>query len=125
MGRQTQSQVPTIDLSKKNVQPGASSWLSTCGSVMAALEEHGCFVAVLNEVPSELQEAALSAVKEFFELPSETKLRNIGNCNKPHYGYSGSTLPFMETFGIENAPAVGETQRFVDIIWPTGNDDFS
>lgn len=124
MGSETQPQLPIIDLSKKNINPASSSWLSTCHEVTSALERYGCFVAVLNDVSSELHETAFSVVKDFFELPRETKLKNTGNRNKPHYGYLGYTLPVMESFGIENAPALEETQRFTNLNWPAGNEHF-
>lgn len=124
MGSESQPQLPVIDLSKENVKPGSSSWLSTCHAVMAALEKYGCFVAELNDISSELHEDAFGVVKEFFELPSETKVKNTGNVNKPLYGYLWGSLPVMESFGIENAPALEDTKRFTNLNWPAGNEHF-
>ncbi|GLU14575.1 hypothetical protein SLE2022_311360 [Rubroshorea leprosula] len=81
MGSHTvESQIPTIDIS---MEPGSSAWLTACNSIRLAMEEYGCFVALtinFHQNPYEV----FDALKELFDLPQETKMKN-GN-PKPAHG---------------------------------------
>ncbi|TQD95170.1 hypothetical protein C1H46_019257 [Malus baccata] len=85
------AKLPVIDFSKEDcLKPGISSWLSICNDVCLALEELGCFEAIMpNDVYSELQNI-FAAVKDFFDAPSELKPKNRyeGNPYCGHFTYN-------------------------------------
>jgi isopenicillin N synthase-like dioxygenase len=66
-----------IDFSSEKLKPGTTSWTLTSKDVQSALEEYGCFIAVYDKVSNELENAIFHARKQVFELPTETKLRNV------------------------------------------------
>ncbi|XP_070680087.1 deoxypodophyllotoxin synthase-like [Malus domestica] len=72
---QTVPKIPVVDFSQEGcLKPGTSSWLSVRGNVCHALEEFGCFMAVLpNKVSPELQDSMFGTLKELFDFPIETK----------------------------------------------------
>ncbi|RVW28963.1 putative 2-oxoglutarate-dependent dioxygenase AOP1.2 [Vitis vinifera] len=124
MGSHSSAKIPVVDFSKENLNPGSSSWSATCKDVLLALEEFGCFIAVYDKVPSELQNKLFSALEELFNLPTETKMQNAHN--KPYHGYVGqhSQLPLHESIGIDNATTLEGIQSFANLMWPAGNDHF-
>ncbi|KAL6334369.1 hypothetical protein AAG906_014770 [Vitis piasezkii] len=124
MGSYSSAKIPVVDFSKENLNPGSSSWSATCKDVLLALEEFGCFIAVYDKVPSELQNKLFSALEELFNLPTETKMQNAHN--KPYHGYVGqhSRLPLHESIGIDNATTLEGIQSFANLMWPAGNDHF-
>ncbi|KAJ6711758.1 2-OXOGLUTARATE-DEPENDENT DIOXYGENASE AOP3-LIKE [Salix purpurea] len=125
MGSLSLPELPVIDFSKENLKPGKSSWLSTCKDVMCALEEYGCFVAVYDKVPLKLHNDLVSTLKDLFDLPLETKRKNVSDL--PYYGYVGNQ-PFIpslyEGMGIDNAITLEGAEDFADTMWPGGNDHF-
>ncbi|CAN6712983.1 unnamed protein product [Malus baccata var. baccata] len=86
------AKLPVIDFSKEDcLKPGISSWLSICNDVCRALEELGCFEAIMpNDVYSELQNNIFAAVKDLFDAPSELKPKNRyeGNPYCGHFTYN-------------------------------------
>ncbi|KAJ6427273.1 hypothetical protein OIU84_022798 [Salix udensis] len=125
MGSLSLPELPVIDFSKENLKPGTSSWLSTCKDVMCALEEYGCFVAVYDKVPLKLHNDLVTTLKDLFDLPLETKRKNVSDL--PYYGYVGNQ-PFIpslyEGMGIDNAITLEGAEDFADTMWPGGNDHF-
>ncbi|KAH7528013.1 hypothetical protein FEM48_Zijuj05G0026800 [Ziziphus jujuba var. spinosa] len=60
-----------------------------------------------------------------FELPIEIKLRNT--VDLPNRGYAidkFQKMPLYEGMGIDNARFVEETQKFMNLMWPDGKDNF-
>ncbi|KAJ6701023.1 2-OXOGLUTARATE (2OG) AND FE(II)-DEPENDENT OXYGENASE SUPERFAMILY PROTEIN [Salix koriyanagi] len=88
MGSLSLPEIPVIDFSKENLNPGTSSWLSTCRDVMYAFEEYGYFVAVHDKVPLKLHNDLFSTFKDLFGLPLETKRKNVYDL--PYFGYVGN-----------------------------------
>ncbi|KAM3001365.1 hypothetical protein FF2_037665 [Malus domestica] len=86
------AKLPVIDFSKEDcLKPGISSWLSIYNDVCRALEELGCFEAIMpNDVYSELQNNIFAAVKDLFDAPSELKPKNRyeGNPYCGHFTYN-------------------------------------
>lgn len=125
MGSLSLLKLPVVNLSKENLKPRTSSWLTTSRRITEALEEFGCFVAVYDEAPLELHRAIFSAAEELFDLPTEIKQKNISE--KPYYGYVGHQ-PFIpsiyEGMGIDYANTMEGTQDFTNLMWPQGNDNF-
>ena len=119
--------LPIIDLSKENLK-SSSAWLSACIDVRRALEEYGCFVAIYDEVSPRLHKSIFSHdLKELFDLPTETKMRNVSD--KPYFGYLGNGHPFIpplqEGLGIEDATTLASAQSFTSLMWPNeGNNQF-
>lgn len=121
-----QSMLPILDFSKEDLKPGTNSWLSKCRSVRQAFEEHGCFVAVYDKAYSdELQNGVFGSMKELFDLPTETKQRNIYE-GMPKKSYVGQhpKIPLHESMGIDEGTTLEGIQSFAQNIWPNGNDQF-
>ncbi|KAJ8770486.1 hypothetical protein K2173_017977 [Erythroxylum novogranatense] len=87
----------TLDLKKT----GTPEWNSAKSQVRKALEDCGCFEASFNRIPPELRKATFGALKEFFDLPLETK--KLTSCaHQPLHGYLGQypQNPLFESIGI-------------------------
>ncbi|PWA53653.1 2-oxoglutarate (2OG) and Fe(II)-dependent oxygenase superfamily protein [Artemisia annua] len=113
-----------VDFTNDNLKPGTSVWSSTCNDIRVALENHGCFIALYDGVSSKLQDSVFRAAEELFDLPTETKIKNI--VEKPYHGYVGQMpiVPLHEGLGIDYATDLEGAQSFTDIMWPDGNQSF-
>lgn len=122
MSFETSPKMHVIDLSHENLKPDSSSQLSTCREIWLALEQYRCFVASYDKLSSEFQKQVFDALKELFDLPQETKMKN-GN-PKPGHGYMGKipTLPPHGGMGIEYPMNLEECQKFATLMWPEGNE---
>ncbi|KAA8541836.1 hypothetical protein F0562_022988 [Nyssa sinensis] len=119
---QTLPKLPIIDFSEENLKPGSISWLSTSKEVQCALEEYGCFVAVYKQFPLQLHHAMIHALEELMDLPLETKVQNDDSLIR--YFQPGPTMPLIKGFRLKNPTTLEATQRFTDVMWPTGHDSF-
>ncbi|WJX16077.1 hypothetical protein P8452_06155 [Trifolium repens] len=117
--------LPVLDFTKEVLKPGTNSWSSTCKSVRQAFEEYGCFIVVYDKASYELQNGVFSSLKELFDLPTETKQRNIYE-GKPLKGYVGQhpKIPLHESMGIDEGTTLEGIQSFAKKMWPNGNDKF-
>nr|XP_043625168.1 probable 2-oxoglutarate-dependent dioxygenase AOP1 [Erigeron canadensis] len=125
MGSLTLPKLLVVDLTKDNLkQPDTSAWSSTCDAIRAALENHGCFIALYDGISSTVEESVFQAAEELFNLPTETKIKNI--VEKPYHGYVGQIpfVPLHEGLGIDYATELEGVQSFTDIMWPDGNPSF-
>ncbi|XVE68737.1 hypothetical protein DITRI_Ditri09bG0093400 [Diplodiscus trichospermus] len=124
MTLESQHNLPFIDLSRENLRPGTSTWISTCNKVRRALEEHGCFEAKFDKVPRQLRDSVFATARELFDLPTEVKMRNTSS--KPFFEYFGQykSLPLYESLAIDNPTTLDGAQSFTNIMWPAGNDRF-
>ncbi|XP_002517546.2 probable 2-oxoglutarate-dependent dioxygenase AOP1 [Ricinus communis] len=125
MGSRIPPKIPVIDFSQENLKPGTSSWVSTCKNVLRALEEYGCFIAVYEKIPLELQSSFYNKLITLFDLPIDTKRKNVSAI--PYYGYVGNqpfVPPLYEGMGINNAATMEGTLDFTNTMWPNGDDDF-
>lgn len=126
MDLNTKNQIPCIDFTKdpNNLEQGSEGWKHLCNQVRDACEVYGSFQVLYNKVPSDLCQDVFNECKGLFDLPLETKLKNLNP--KPYFGYLGNSnmLPFYEGFGIEDAPLLGAVQAFSDLMWPQGNSNF-
>ncbi|KAL6137683.1 hypothetical protein ACLB2K_062972 [Fragaria x ananassa] len=125
MGSETPIKLPTIDFSMPNLKPGTTEWDSVRAQVRFALEEYGCFEALFNKVPLDVRKAIFEATEELFDLPLQTKLRNVSQ--KPFHGYIGQypMVPLYESMGIDEANVYGQVQSFTHTLWPQQNPNFS
>ncbi|KAK9232137.1 hypothetical protein WN943_022380 [Citrus x changshan-huyou] len=118
--------LPVVDFSNKDLKPGTNSWIKACNDVRQALEEFGCFIIECNHnlISSEFRSEVFGALKNLFDLPTETKMKN--KYERPLTGYVGQIpkLPLHESMGIDNATSLEAAQSFTKIMWPQGNDSF-
>ncbi|KAL5569570.1 hypothetical protein UlMin_026145 [Ulmus minor] len=117
--------IPTIEFSKEaDIKPSSASWDLVRDQVRCALEEHGCFLAVYPQVSRLLCRKIFSQSKDLFELPTETKKKNISE--EPYRGYIGPSplMPLYEGIAIDNATSFEETQKFMNLMWPQGKEGF-
>ncbi|PON66362.1 Oxoglutarate/iron-dependent dioxygenase [Parasponia andersonii] len=124
MGVKPQHKIPTINLSKRNLISGTSSWLSTCDEIRQALEEYGCFLAIYDKVSPQLYESIFGEAKELFDLPTDIKMKNISD--KPYFGYIGKHAlipPLHESLGIANSTTLEAAQSFTNLMWPSSRND--
>lgn len=124
MGSETPLRLPVIDFSDPELKPGTPQWNLVKAQVQKALEEYGCFELFFNKVHLELRKALFSGVEEVFDLPLQTKLRNIST--KPYHGYVGHYphVPLYESMGIDDAPVLEKAEHFTNLMWPEGNASF-
>ncbi|KFK30901.1 hypothetical protein AALP_AA6G040900 [Arabis alpina] len=116
-------QVPVIDFSDQTLKPGSSKWDQVKSDVRKALEDYGCFEASFDKVSMELKKSIFEAMQELFELPIETKQRNVSP--KPfYYGYLNHNL--YQSLGIDDANVLEKVNEFAQQIWPDhGNKSIS
>lgn len=124
MGSETSVRLPVIDFSKPNLKPGSPEWDSVKSQVRKALEEYGCFEATFDRVPMELRKSLFDVLEALFDLPLQTKLRNLSK--KPYHGYVGQypQVPLYESMGIDDADIIEEVESMTNILWPEGNENF-
>lgn len=124
MGSETPLKLPTIDFSMPNLKPGTTEWDLVRAQVRNALEEYGCFEALFNKVPLDIRKAIFEATEELFDLPLQTKLRNVSQ--KPFHGYVGQypMVPLYESMGIDEANVYEHVQSFTNLFWPQQNPSF-
>ncbi|KAM7483698.1 hypothetical protein LguiB_008281 [Lonicera macranthoides] len=124
MGSPTSPDLPVIEFSMKNLQPGTSTWLSTSKDVVRALEDYGSFIAMYDKFSIDQREAIFQSSEELFDLPTETKILNTSDT--PSHGYVGQEpiIPLYEGLGIENATTLEGAQSFTNLMWPSGNPQF-
>ncbi|KAB1218616.1 putative 2-oxoglutarate-dependent dioxygenase AOP1.2 [Morella rubra] len=116
--------LPVIDFSNPDLKPGTPNWDSLKAQVRQALEEYGCFEALFNKVQLELRKELLGEIEELFDLPLQTKLRNVSK--KPYHGYLGQYpwLPLYESMGIDDANIPEKVENVANIFWPEGKQSF-
>ncbi|KAK7267134.1 hypothetical protein RIF29_19798 [Crotalaria pallida] len=123
MGSEERLRLPVLDFTKEDVKPGTNSWLSTCKFVRHAFEEYGCFVIMYDKASDDLQKCLFRSLKELFDLPTETKMKNIYE-GKPLKGYVGQhpKIPLHESMGIDEGTTLEGITNFIQKMWPNGND---
>ncbi|KAL3721050.1 hypothetical protein ACJRO7_005812 [Eucalyptus globulus] len=125
MGSMAELMLPVIDFSNPRLKPGTAEWTAVRDEVKQALETYGCFEARFEKVPVDLQESMLGSVQELFDLPLQTKLRNVSR--KPYHGYVGQypMVPLYESMGIDDADVYEKVDGLTTILWPEGHPNFS
>ncbi|KAL0675341.1 hypothetical protein Bca4012_003322 [Brassica carinata] len=107
-------QLPVIDFSDQCLTPGTSKWDKVKTDVRKALEDYGCFEAFFDKVSVELDKSVFEAMEELFDLPTQTKERNVSS--KPYHGYLSQNI--YESFGIDDANLVEKVNEFTQQLWP-------
>ncbi|KAG2330804.1 hypothetical protein Bca4012_040788 [Brassica carinata] len=116
-------QLPVIDFSDQNLTPGTSKWDKVKADVRKALEDYGCFQAYVDKVSNiELDKSVYEAMEKLFDLPVQTKQRNVSS--KPFHGYLSHNL--YQSLGIEDANVAEKVNDFIQLLWPDhGNKSIS
>ncbi|XP_050286345.1 probable 2-oxoglutarate-dependent dioxygenase AOP1 [Quercus robur] len=125
MGSESTLRLPVIDFSNLDQKVHTPEWDLVRTQVLEALQEYGCFEAFFSKVPLDLRKALLCATEELFDLPLQTKLRNISK--KPYHGYVGQypMVPLYESMGIDDSNISEKVESLSNIFWPEGNPSFS
>ncbi|CAI0422539.1 unnamed protein product [Linum tenue] len=126
MGSESFPKLPFLDFSKLELSSvGSPEWESLKSQVREALEEYGCFEASYDKIPSDLRNAFFGSMEEIFELPLETKMRNVSDI--PYHGYIGNhpSVRLYESLGIDDVAVTEKVEAFANLMWPEGNPDFS
>lgn len=110
--------IPAINFSGKDLRAGKSSWDSVRAEVQRAFVEYGCFKAVFDEI--HLHDQLISASKQLFDLPQETKSKHSSNDMYKGYKANISSLPLYESVAIHNLRNPKLLQNFTDLMWPEG-----
>ncbi|CAL9029081.1 unnamed protein product [Prunus brigantina] len=124
MGTQTVAKIPVVDFSNEDcLKPGTSSWLSISKNICHALEELGCFVAILpGKVSPELHNTFFGTLGEFFDFPTEIKVRS--SFEKPYPSGYITANAAHEGLAIGYATDPEDIRRFTHHFWPKGHDSF-
>ncbi|KAI4379293.1 hypothetical protein MLD38_005611 [Melastoma candidum] len=125
MGSIGQNKPPVIDFSEVVGKPRSAEWVTAREQVRDALIKYGCFEATFDGVPMDTRKALLGSLKELFDLPLETKLRN--SSDKPFCGYNGPShrAPLNESIGIDDADVYNKVDGISMTNWQEGNPEFS
>ncbi|KAM6602185.1 hypothetical protein CsatA_021794 [Cannabis sativa] len=118
--------LPIIDFSVEQVlKPGTPEWNTVRAQVRQALEEFGCFEAQFDKIPIHIGKALFDALEQLFDLPLQTKQRNVSK--KPFHGYVGQypAVPLYESMGIDDANIRQNVEAWTSVLWPnSGNPTF-
>ncbi|MCE0481655.1 hypothetical protein HAX54_039546 [Datura stramonium] len=116
--------LPKIDFSDEDLKPGTLVWNQVKSQVNKALIEYGCFEASFDKISVHLRQSIFESLQELFDLPLQTKLKNISK--KPFHGYVGQypAVPLYESMGIDDANILEKAEKFTQILWPQGNPTF-
>ncbi|KAJ9537585.1 hypothetical protein OSB04_030318 [Centaurea solstitialis] len=124
MGSKSPIRLPSIDFSNlKTHDPNDRFiWESVRTDVFNAFRDYGCF-EVSSFISVDLQECVYDALKQLFDLPLETKVRNTSDI--PFHGFVRSPkVPLYESMGIGNPFIPENVDNFTDLMWPHGNSKF-
>ncbi|KAK6787474.1 hypothetical protein RDI58_015999 [Solanum bulbocastanum] len=118
------TKLPIIDFSREDLKPDTLVWNQVKGQVHTALVEYGCFEASFDKIPIHLRKSIFESLQELFDLPLQTKLKNISK--KPFHGYVGQypQVPLYESMGIDDANIPHKAEKFTQTLWPQGNPTF-
>lgn len=119
----SQPKLPVITFNTQALRANNDVWLSTSHAVRQALETYGCFVLSTDKVSSDLRDAIFELSKDLYNLSYETKIKNTSEYLGFGFG-NFSFMPLLEYFGIENGATLEDTQRFTDLLFPSGNNAF-
>ncbi|KAK4252844.1 hypothetical protein QN277_010989 [Acacia crassicarpa] len=125
MDSETSLNLPVIDFNYLELEGKNPKWEEVKSQVFKALEEFGCFEALFDKVPLDLRKSLFVLLKETFDLPLETKQRNV--YENPFFGYigKGPRSPLYESIGIDDSLVLENVQSLENNLWPQGYPTFS
>ncbi|KAL8043101.1 hypothetical protein ABFX02_09G095800 [Erythranthe guttata] len=117
--------LPVIDFS--NLKQETETWEFVKAKVREALEEYGCFEAILpdRKIPLNLRKSIFDGLSQLFDLPLETKQRNMSDKHTDGYRGQYKNYPLFESLGIHHPLIPGKLQSFANLMWTQGNPTFS
>ncbi|KAE8680602.1 hypothetical protein F3Y22_tig00111377pilonHSYRG00033 [Hibiscus syriacus] len=116
-------ELPVIDFSDQHLKPGSPEWDSVRTRVQQALEEYGCFEASYEKSSSELRKAEFEGLN-LFELPLETKMKNVSDNPSHAYIAPHANALLYESIGIEDPNVAQNVESLPNSFWPHGNTNF-
>lgn len=123
MGSQIEHKIPVIDFTKGNLKPGTDEWILACKQIRYAFEGYGCFEAVYDKIPLELHNSVFAQTEDLFNLSLETRRQKTSD--RPYHSYYAfSVLPLYESLGMDHPTTLEGSQKFTNIMWPAGNENF-
>ncbi|XP_054782440.1 probable 2-oxoglutarate-dependent dioxygenase AOP1 [Prosopis cineraria] len=125
MVSETTLKLPIIDFNSLDLECKNPKWDEVKSQVIKALKEYGCFEALFDNVPLDLRKSLFVVLKDLFDLPHETKLRNVYEI--PYYGYigKGPRSPLYESIGIDEPNVLEKVESVEKTLWPEGYQSFS
>ncbi|WMV34621.1 hypothetical protein MTR67_028006 [Solanum verrucosum] len=116
--------LPEIDFSHEDLKPGTLVWNQVKSQVHKALVEYGCFKASFDKISIHLKKSIFEVSQELFDLPLQTKLKNIST--RPLHGYIGQCpqIPLYESLCFDDANIHNKAEKFTQTLWPQGNSFF-
>ncbi|OMO59823.1 Oxoglutarate/iron-dependent dioxygenase [Corchorus olitorius] len=125
MGSETPLRLPIIDFSKPDLlKPGTPEWELVKGQVRQALEEFGCFHALLDQTHLELRKEIIGAMEDLFDLPPQAKMRYPSKNFFDGYMGPRPTAPLHEMLGISHATIPENVEAVTNTLWTQGNTSF-
>ncbi|CAN6234394.1 unnamed protein product [Urochloa humidicola] len=117
--------IPKVEL-RGLEEPGVPGWEEARAAVAQSMGSYGCVVVAHDALGPEVKRALFCrAMPELFELPLETKQRNVST-NGPYTGYVGELAGMAyESVCVAQTAETGSVRVFDDIFWPdNGNQEF-
>ncbi|CAI0422541.1 unnamed protein product [Linum tenue] len=113
--------LPFIDFTKTDDQlmkPGTPEWEALKSQVFAASKDFGCFRARFPDTPLQAAMAVTAQLKQLFDLPLETKQRNVSEL--PFGGFIGQSTfaPLYQSFGIDDPSSIDKLQSLTHALLP-------
>ncbi|KAG0537647.1 hypothetical protein BDA96_03G166600 [Sorghum bicolor] len=115
--------IPKVDL--RGVEPGVPGrWEEARAAVTASMVAHGCVVVACDALEPALREVMFGlALPELFELPPETKQRNVSA--RWFRSYMARAETDYESVCVNEPTDNGNIHEFTNLFWPQGNPEFS
>ncbi|KAF3631873.1 hypothetical protein BC332_00755 [Capsicum chinense] len=108
------NKLPIIDFRKGELKEGSEEWISLREQVYKALEEYGCFEALLDGVP---KEKLYDKLKQVYNLPNlDTKFTNSQTSSSSGYFKDNPLIPLYERMTIHHVLSPGVIQSFFSNI---------
>ncbi|KAF3627748.1 putative 50S ribosomal protein L6, chloroplastic-like [Capsicum annuum] len=109
------NKLPIIDFRKGELKEGSEEWISLREQVYKALEEYGCFEALLDGIP---KEKLYDKLKQLYNLPNlDTKFEIPQTPSST--GYFKDLMPLFRRMSIHDVLSPGVIESFFsNIIWP-------
>ncbi|PHT92948.1 hypothetical protein T459_00830 [Capsicum annuum] len=111
------NKLPIIDFRKGELKEGSEEWISLREQVYKALEEYGCFEALLDGIP---KEKLYDKLKQLYNLPNlDTKFEIPQTSSSTGYFKDNPLMPLFRRMSIHDVLSPGVIESFFsNIIWP-------
>ncbi|KAF3627751.1 putative 50S ribosomal protein L6, chloroplastic-like [Capsicum annuum] len=108
------NKLPIIDFRKGELKEGSEEWISLREQVYKALEEYGCFEALLDGVP---KENLYEKLEQLYNLPNlDTKFEIPQTLSSSGYFKDNPLVPLYERMVIQHVLSPGVIENFFSNI---------